>query len=201
MSILIKPTRYHFSAWIVSRMGGRGMVETQDQIRNYTLRLELVDEPGELLRSLEPIAEEGGNLLSIYHERGNVTPRGHVPIEVDLEATPDRFDKIVDALREAGINVIRAGTERYSEGLTILLSGHIIDTNLSDTVTRIQQTASASVTNISLSAPQGTADISSARIELAVETGATEQVLEDIREIAEEKDLEVVEPLMGGHAR
>lgn len=182
-------------------MGGIQMVETQGQIRNYTLRLELVDEPGELLRSLQPIAEEGGNLLSIYHERGNVTPRGHVPIEVDLEATPDRFDKIVEALREAGINVIRAGTERYSEGLTILLSGHVIDTDLSDTITRIQQTASASVTNISLSAPQGTADISSARIELAVETGAREQVLDDIREIADEKDLEVVEPLMGGHSR
>jgi ACT domain-containing protein len=165
------------------------------------LTVTIVDEPGELLRSLKPISEKGGNLLSIYHERGNVTPRGHVPIEVDVEATPDRFDKIVNALREAGINVIRAGTERYSERLTILLSGHIIDTDLSDTITRIQRTVSASVTNIALSAPRGTGDISSARIELAVESGATEQVLTDIRKIADEKDLEVVEPLIGGRSR
>lgn len=177
------------------------MNDSRNQIRTYTLRLELVDEPGELLRSLEPISEMGGNLLSIYHERGNVTPRGHVPIEVDIEATPDRFQKIVDALREEGINVIRAGTERYSERLTILLSGHIIDTDLSDTVTQIQRTASANVTNISLSAPQGTGDISSARIELAVESGATEQVLGDIRELADAKDLSVVEPLIGGNSR
>lgn len=176
------------------------MNDSQSTIRAYTLRLELVDEPGELLRSLEPIAEHGGNLLSIYHERGNVTPRGHVPIEVDIEATPDRFEKIVDALRNVGIKVIRAGTERYSEGLTILLSGHIIDTDLSDTVTRIQHTANANVTNISLSAPQGTDGTSSARIELAVESGATDHVLENIREIADEKGLTVVEPLIAGES-
>lgn len=177
------------------------MGTSQNQIRTYTLRLELVDEPGELLRSLEPIAEQGGNLLSIYHERGNVTPRGHVPIEVDLEATPDRFEKIVEALRDVGINVIRAGRERYSQRLTFLLSGHIIDTDLSDTLTRIQHTSNASVTNVSLSAPKGTADISNARIELAVETGATDQVLADIREIASEKDLKLVEPLRGVDSR
>ena len=169
--------------------------------QTYTLRLELEDEPGELVRSLEPIVDGGGNLLSIYHERGNMTPRGHVPIEIDLETTSDGFEKIVDSLRDAGINVIRAGTERYSEGFTILLSGHIIDTDLSDTITRIQHTASASVTDVSLSAPRGSTEISSARIELAVETGATEQVLEDIRSIADEKELELVEPLVGGHAK
>lgn len=193
-------TRYLSTTWVASHQGGYWMVDN-NVTQTYTLRLELEDEPGELLRSLEPIVDGGGNLLSIYHERGNMTPRGHVPIEIDLEATSDRFEKIVDSLRDAGINVIRAGTERYSEGLTILLSGHIIDTDLSGTITRIQHTASASVTDISLSAPRGSTEISSARIELAVETGATEQVLEDIRNIADEKDLELVEPLVGGHAR
>ena len=47
--------------------------------RTYTIRLELVDEPGELLRALEPIAARGGNLLSIFHERGSLTPRGRIP--------------------------------------------------------------------------------------------------------------------------
>lgn len=166
--------------------------------QTYTLRLELEDEPGELLRSLKPINDEGGNLLSIYHERGNMTPRGHVPIEVDLKATQYRFNNIVSSLRDEGINVIRAGTERYSEGITFILSGHVIDTDLSDTITSIQHTASASVTDISLSAPRGSADISSARIELAVENGATEQVLDDVRSIADKKDLELIEPLSRG---
>jgi ACT domain-containing protein len=95
------------------------MSDSTDEVRAYTVRLELVDEPGALLNALEPIADNGGNLLSIFHERGNLTPRGHIPVEVDLEATPERFEGIVDALREAGINVIQAGAERYSETLTV----------------------------------------------------------------------------------
>ncbi|WP_096389865.1 amino acid-binding protein [Halopenitus persicus] len=171
------------------------MSDSQNDIRAYTLRLELVDEPGELLRSLRPIADNGGNLLSIFHERGNVTPRGHIPVEVDIEATPDRFEKIVDALHEAGINVVQAGTERYSEALTIVLSGHVIETDLSDTLERIQASANATVTDVSLSAPEGTADTSSARLQIAAESGATGTVLAGVREVADEKDLRLIEPL------
>ncbi|RLM57186.1 amino acid-binding protein [Halobellus sp. Atlit-31R] len=171
------------------------MSDAQTDIRAYTLRLELVDEPGELLRSLRPIADNGGNLLSIFHERGNVTPRGHIPVEVDVEATPDRFERIIDGLRDAGINVVQAGTERYSEGLTVILSGHIIDTDLSDTLSRIQASSSATVTDFSLSAPEGTADVSSARIDIATERDATADVLDTLRAVAAEKDLRLVEPL------
>ena len=174
------------------------MSEVETDVRAYTLRLELVDEPGELLRSLRPIADNGGNLLSIFHERGNVTPRGHIPVEVDVEATPDRFERIIDGLRDAGINVIQAGTERYSEGLTVILSGHVIDTDLSDTLSRIQESANATVTDLSVAAPDGPSNVSSARIDIAAERDATEAVLGKIRDVAAEKDLRVVEPLTGG---
>jgi ACT domain-containing protein len=171
------------------------MSDGQADIRAYTLRLELVDEPGELLRALRPIAEHGGNLLSIFHERGNVTPRGHIPVEVDVEATPDRFEKIIDGLRDAGINVIQAGTERYSEALTVVFSGRVIDTDLSDTLARIQESANASVTDLSLAAPEGASGVSSARIQIATEDGATDTVLQRLRTVAEEKGLHLVEPL------
>ncbi|NHN48235.1 amino acid-binding protein [Halostella sp. JP-L12] len=167
-------------------------------VRSYTVRLELVDEPGELLRALEPIAESGGNLLSIFHERGNLTPRGHIPVEVDIECPPDRFDDIVAALRDAGVNVIQAGAERYSEEVTVLLAGHIIDTDLSDSLNRIEECSGASVVDLSLSSPEGTDDVSSARIRLAVESGRTDEALSTVRTLADEKDLRVVEPLTNG---
>jgi ACT domain-containing protein len=176
------------------------MSDSTDEVRAYTVRLELVDEPGELLRALRPIADNGGNLLSIFHERGNVTPRGHIPVEVDLEATPGRFEVIVDALRDAGINVIQAGSQQYGETLTLVLSGHIVDTDLSDTISRVQESTQASVTDLSLSAPEGTEDVSSARLRLATETGETESTLSIVRSIADEKDLRVIEPLTGGEA-
>ncbi|MUV90070.1 amino acid-binding protein [Halapricum sp. CBA1109] len=172
-----------------------------EEVRAYTVRLELVDEPGELLRALGPIANNGGNLLSIFHERGNVTPRGHIPVEVDLEATPDRFEDIVDALREAGINVIQAGQERYSEELSVVLIGHLVETDLSDTVSRLREETHGRVTDLSLSAPEGADERSSARIRLATEQGSVASTLSAVRSVADEKDLDVVEPLaVGGEA-
>ena len=176
------------------------MSESLDGVRPYTVRLELVDRPGELLRALEPIADNGGNLLSIFHERGNVTPRGQIPVEVDLEATPTQFDAIVDGLREEGITVIQAGEERYSEEVTVILVGHLVDTDLSNTLSAIQESTGASVQDLALSVPEGTDAESSARLRLATHSGETEAALSDIRAIAGEKDLQVIEPLPGGDA-
>jgi len=178
----------------------RAMSDSTEEVRAYTVRLELIDRPGELLRALEPIADRGGNLLSIFHERGNVTPRGHIPVEVDLEATPERFDVIVDALREEGINVIQAGAERYGAELTVVLIGHVVDTDLSDTLDRIEGASGASVRDLSLSTPDGHAGESSARMGLAAQRGETDAVLATIRDVAEEKGLRVVEPLAPGEA-
>lgn len=175
------------------------MSDSQEEVNAYTVRLELVDEPGELLRALKPIADHGGNLLSIFHERGNVTPRGHVPIEVDLEATPERFDTIVSALRDEGFNVTQAGAEQYGEALTVVLVGDVVRSDFSDTLSRIQGDE-ASVVDISLSAPEGTNDVSSARLRLATKSGEHDAVLGQVRAVAEDKGLRVIEPLGAGGA-
>jgi ACT domain-containing protein len=180
--------------------GGAGSHETDggERPQTHTVRLELVDEPGQLLAALRPIAENGGNLLSIFHERGNITPRGRIPVEVDLECPPDRFAGIVEALREEGINVIQAGAERYGEELSILLVGHLVDTDLSDTLDRIERSAEASLSDLSLSAPEGTDQPSSARLRLATRPDQRAEALSTVREVAAEKGLHVIEPLTEG---
>ncbi|PSQ16564.1 amino acid-binding protein [Halobacteriales archaeon QS_8_69_26] len=165
-------------------------------VRTYTVRLELADEPGELLRALEPIAESGGNLLSIFHERGSLTPRGRVPVEVDLECPPAKFDDLVESVREAGVDVVRAGAEEYREVVSVVLVGHLVETDLSDTLERLESCPTASVVDLSLNAPEGRDDVSSARIRLAVEGGAADVALSTVREVAEEKDLRTIEPLV-----
>ncbi|MFD1633630.1 amino acid-binding protein [Haloplanus ruber] len=167
-----------------------------ERSQTHTIRLELVDKPGELLSALHPIAENGGNLLSIFHERGNLTPRGHIPVEVDVECPPERFETIVDALRAEGVNVIQAGAERYGEELTLLLVGDIVDTDLSDTLQRIESSTDAALADLSLSAPEGRGGASSARLRLATRTGRSDEVFEHVRQVADEKDLNVVEPLV-----
>jgi len=176
------------------------MSDSTEEVRAYTVRLELVDRPGELLRALEPIADHGGNLLSIFHERGNVTPRGHIPVEVDLEATPERFETIVDALREEGINVIQAGADRYGTELTVVLIGYIVETDLSDTLDRIEDASGTSVRDLSLSTPDDDEGESSARVRLAAERGEANAALSAVRAVADEKGLRVVEPMTAGDA-
>lgn len=164
----------------------------------YTIRLELVDEPGELLSALEPIAAHGGNLLSIFHERGHLTPRGRIPVEVDLECPPAQFDRIVEALQDACVNVVEADAEQYSEAVTVLLAGDLVGTDLSDTVTRIESKTGASVADMSLSAPAGTETGASARLRLATREGRSRTAMDVVRDVAAEKDLLVVEPLSEG---
>jgi ACT domain-containing protein len=164
----------------------------------YTIRLELLDKPGELRRALEPIAAHDGNLRSVFHERGNVTPRGHIPVEVDLAATEDQFDAIVTALRETDVSVIRAGSRRYTEELTAILFGQGIDSDLSETLSSIEQLTDATVRDVILAAPEGTGGLSSARIHLATETDRTAETLATLQEIGAERGLSVVEPLTGG---
>ncbi len=165
-----------------------------ENVRAYTVRMELVDEPGELLNALEPIAVNGGNLLSIHHERGSLTPRGRIPVQVALECVADRFDDIVTALQDAGITVIEAGEERYSEAVTLLLVGHLVETDLSDTLAELESCPHASVLDFSLSAPHNAEDVSSARVRLAVGREALAETLTAVRALAEEKDLRVIEP-------
>jgi ACT domain-containing protein len=166
-----------------------------DRPKPHTIRLELVDEPGQLLAALRPIAEGGGNLLSIFHERGNVTPRGRIPVEVDLECPPDRFDAIVEALRREGVNVISAGEERYGEELTLLLVGDVVETDLSDTLERIEGATAATLTDLTLSAPAGSSEASSARLRLLATPDRARATLDAVREVADEKGLRVVEPM------
>ncbi|MFB6081255.1 MAG: amino acid-binding protein [Halanaeroarchaeum sp.] len=163
----------------------------------HTVRLELADEPGELLRALEPIAAQGGNLLSIFHERGSLTPRGRIPVEIDLEATPHQFENVIAALREQGVNIIQAGTERYGEEVSVLLVGHLIDTDLSDTIERIEGSPRASVVDLSLAGEEGTDHVSSARLRIAAEAGTIDEALANVRAVAADKGLRVIEPLVG----
>lgn len=167
------------------------------ELRAYTVRLELEDRPGELVRALEPIAAEGGNLLGIVHERGSLTPRGRVPVEVDLECDPDQFDRIVAEVRDAGVTVTRAGEERYGESLMVVVYGDVVETDLSETLTRIQSVSGVDVTEVVLNAPEGTADQSSVRLKLATRVGDAETALRAVRGVAAEKSLGVVEPVMG----
>ena len=169
---------------------------TDGGVTTHTIRLELADEPGELLSALQPIADNGGNLLSIFHERGNRTPSGRIPVEVDLSCPPDRFEGILSDLRTAGVNVVQADAERYADEVTVLLVGDLLETGVSDALRSIEREEAARVAGVTLeTAESGPA---SARLRLRAREGRLEAALGAVRSVAADRGLNVIEPLEVG---
>jgi ACT domain-containing protein len=178
-----------------TRRGWVSVSDASSDQRSHTLRLELDDVPGELVAALSPIAENGGNLLSVFHERGNRTPRGRIPVEVDLSCSPAQFEDIVAALRDHGVSVVQADEERYRETTTVLLTGRFGETDLSDTLRCIESKAAASVEDLTLATDSGFGGPACARLRLGARDGDRETVLKTVREVAAARDLHVVEPM------
>ncbi|MDO4319459.1 MAG: threonine ammonia-lyase [Bacteroidales bacterium] len=76
--------------------------------RNYTFIIDLFDKPGQLSGVLNVIADQGGNVISVTHERINATTEiNGCSIRLELETRDrDHIDQIREALTAAGFHVL-----------------------------------------------------------------------------------------------
>jgi len=103
-----------------------------------------------------------------------------------VSARPVRRDRR-GAARRRRVNVIQAGEEHYGEEINVILIGHLVETDLSNTLSRIEDEANAVVQDLSLAAPDGTEAVASARARLAVNSGRSTAVITAIRSIGTDK--------------
>jgi len=157
--------------------------------------LELQDIPGQLLLALQPLRDSKANIISVVHHRDRKTPRGMIPVRfvVDLDRT--KIDTVKAQLKESGISVVRAGEDRFIEAVSVVLVGHVLDSDLGDTINRIDSTGYAEVMDLSLSMT-GVDEPSSAFLKIQA-TGKAEiqKALSILREVGTEKKLLVIEPI------
>ena len=160
-----------------------------------SMDLELQDVPGQLLLSLEPFKKYKGNIISVVHHRDRKTPRGTVPVQIVFEIDPSNIDNVKKELQDHGIVVVRAGEDRFIEDISVLLIGHVVHTDLGDTINRIDSTGFAEVEDLSLRMP-GIDEPSSAYMRIRA-TGKEEiaKSLSILREVGRTKDLLVIEPI------
>lgn len=90
---------------ILSRVIKRGLLMSG---RNCQLTIELIDKPGQLLDVARIIAEHGGNVTSIHHERATEgSDVNGCYLRVNMETRNyEHKDKIKNALLEAGFKLI-----------------------------------------------------------------------------------------------
>jgi len=161
------------------------------------MKLEMKDQPGQLVAALKPISAVGGNIIAVIHQREATTPVEGLDVQIVLELPEGRLDSLLELLREQGVNVVRIGEERLLYECTLIMIGHLMHTDISDTVDRIDRTGSAEVTELSLVMPAINSP-SSARITIRSTTRTEmKKAIRILREVAREKELLIIEPLEG----
>jgi ACT domain-containing protein len=160
-----------------------------------SMDLELQDVPGQLLLALQPLKDNKANIISVVHHRDRKTPRGTIPVRLVVEMDRSKLDTIKNQLKSSGISVVRAGEDRFIEAVSVVLVGHVLDSDLGDTVSRIDSTGFAEVMDLALTMP-GVNEPSSAYLKIRA-TGKTEiqKALGILREVCREKKLLVIEPI------
>ncbi|ENN96153.1 amino acid-binding ACT protein [Methanocaldococcus villosus KIN24-T80] len=102
-----------------------------------TIDLELKDRPGELLKILTPIAKAGANIISIIHSREEKRG-GKVPVRIVIDAEEEKVEKIVEELKKIATLKKVDGRDKKVY-LDIVVIGHVVDTDVRDTIDRINE--------------------------------------------------------------
>jgi ACT domain-containing protein len=159
------------------------------------MKLEMKDTPGQLVAALKPISEVGGNIIAVIHQRDEKSEGDVLAVQIVLELPEQRLSDLLSLIRAQGVNVVRIGKERLLYKQTIIMIGHIMHTDLGDTVDRIDCTGFAEVTELNMVMP-AINEPSSARLVIrAVNRNDMEEALGILRGVAKEKNLLIIEPL------
>ena len=165
-----------------------------------SMDLELQDTPGQLMHVLAPISELGGNIMSIVHYHDKKTFRNTVPVYVIFDIEELKLEELKGKLEERGITIVRIGKMRLRARTHIMLIGHIIHTDLRETVDHIDGTGFAEVQDLSLSMPAIDAPSSAVITIMATGTSELQRAIKMLRHVAEKKNLLMIEPIEGNSA-
>ena len=162
-----------------------------------SLRLELNDKPGQLLAAIKPVSDSGANIISIMHQRGAETSNGTLIVDIVVSLPQNRLDQLKSALTANGIEIIRVGTDHLTCTKTFILIGHILHTDLTDTVNRIDRANVAEVTELHIIMPQITQPSTAKLTIKAAGAAEMEQAFDILMTIAAEKHLLIIDEMEG----
>ena len=154
------------------------------------LVLELLDVPGQLVSALEPISGLGANLVTVIHKRDYKNENGKVPVQLTLEGEQEDLQNVVSRFEDLGFTIIEMDGVVKKEKISTVLFGHIVDQDLRDTMDRIN--ALDGVLIVAFDIKLNGEEKSTALINIEADVGRKQVVFDRIAEIAEEKDLLVI---------
>lgn len=160
------------------------------------IEMELEDTPGQLVEVLSPISKLGANIQNVVHKREEKTPLGKVPVTLILEIDgTEKLERITDELEELGARITRVGEEEAATKSVLLLVGDIIETDIRDSVEKLNSVEGARISDLRMSVGHSGGESSAMVIIEAVDPDSLKSAVSKLKEIAEEKDLLVIESL------
>ena len=154
------------------------------------LVLELLDVPGQLVKVLEPIGSLGANLVTVIHKRDYKTESGNVPVQLTLEGEFEDLKNVVKRFEELGFTITQMDDVVLKEKISTIFFGHIIDNDLRDTMDRINDLDGVSIVGCEIKLDGE--DRSTALLNIEADIGLKQIIFDKIEEIAEEKDILVI---------
>ncbi|MDI9645345.1 MAG: amino acid-binding protein [Archaeoglobales archaeon] len=156
--------------------------------------VELEDKPGQLLKTLEPISRLGGNIVGIIHQRGKKTPLNRIPVEITIKIDAKKILELKQKFESEGIILRSIDEISLIYSTTILLIGHVIHTDMSDTVMKIDSN-DAECVEIIMSMPKQN-NPSTALLTIAARSEeALREAVERLKKVCNLKGIEVIEPV------
>ncbi|AAB99621.1 TPA: ACT domain-containing protein [Methanocaldococcus jannaschii] len=151
-----------------------------------TIDIELKDKPGELLRVLTPISKYGANVISIIHSREEKRG-GKVPVRIVIDVDDkDKLKKILEDLEKEGAIIKKIDGKDKKVYLDVVVIGHVVDTNVRDTIDRINEIGL--VEDLDLIMPHPDKE-SSAMMRIIVDEDKIEELFYLFEELEKEKGL------------
>lgn len=154
------------------------------------LVLELLDTPGKLVKVLEPISTFGANLVTVIHKRDYKNDNGKVPVQLTIEGQQEELKSVVDKFEELGLTIIEMDGVVRKEKITTILFGDIVDQDLRDTMDRVNDLDGVEI--VAFDIKLNGEEKSTALINIEADIGKKQIVFDRIAEIAEEKELLVI---------
>lgn len=157
----------------------------------FNLVLDLPDVPGQLLESLEPMGRLGANIVAIIHQRDVKTERGTVPVQITIEGDKETLHRIMDAMEAKDIQIMAVDGVLRKEQITTVLVGDIVEEDVKDTVTLLNQLEGVRVADLDLKMSDEPRN-SATKIVMEADFGLKKEVLKNIKEVGDKKGFLVI---------
>lgn len=155
------------------------------------IEAKLPDIPGSLIELIKPISQNGGNIYGVLHHHDKKTTN-LIPVDIWFEINKVRFEEslenIKNELLEKNIKLIKISVDPKNSILTIILTGHVFETDILDTIKRLD---SKNIKVLDLHAKFTEIDeVSSVMMKVEFPEVMTKiEMINEIEKICKEKDL------------